>query len=103
MSEIMTHYVPKTIGEIMDHLADMTLTAPQFADRSGLLPGRNIDTAFAELIGGLENVRKQVGEESYTQLIELSARMRSHFEADPLDKTEDGIKGRECIYQMEDI
>lgn len=103
MTEIMTHYVPQRIGEIMDHLAMMMLSSPQFKDRTGLLPGRSIDTVFAELNGGIEIVRKKVGEANYAKLIEISARMRAHFEADPDDKTEDGIKGRECIHEMEDI
>lgn len=103
MNQTKTHYVPRGIGEIMDHLAMMMLTSPQFRDRTGLLPGRNIDTVFAELNGGIELIRKKVGEESYAKLVEISARMRAHFEADPEDKTEDGIKGRECIHDMEEI
>lgn len=81
----------------------MMLTSPQFKDRTGLLPGRNIDTVFAELDGGLQGIRKKAGEENYAKLAEISARMRAHFDADPEDKTEDGIKGRECIHEMEDI
>lgn len=36
-------------------------------------------------------------------LVALSDKMREHFEADPEDETEDGIKGRGCIIEMEDI
>jgi len=103
MSEIKTHYVPQGIGEIVDHLAMMMLSSPLFKDRTGLLPGRSIDTVFAELYGGLEGVRRKVGEENYAKLVELSARMRAHFEADPEDKTEDGIRGRDCILDMQNI
>ena len=103
MSEIKTHYVPQGIGEIMDHLAMMMLTSPRFEDRTGLLPGRSIDTVFAELNGGIEIIRKKVGEENYAKLVELSARMRAHFEADPEDKTEDTIKGQDCILDMREI
>src|SRR5688500_5709873 len=92
MSEIKTHYVPQGIGELMDHLAMMMLSSPQFEDRTGLLPGTSIDTVFAELNGAIEFIRKKVGEEDYAKLAELSARMRAHFEADPEDKTEDCIK-----------
>ena len=103
MNEIKTHYVPQGIGELMDHLAMMMLSSPQFKDRTGLLPDASIDTVFAELNGGIEFLRRKVGEENYAKLAEISARMRAHFEADPEDKTEDCIKGRECIHEMEDI
>ena len=103
MTEIKTHYVPQRIGELMDHLAMMMLSSPQFHDQTGLLPDASIDTVFAELNGGIEIIRKKVGEENYAKLLEISARMRAHFEADPEDKTEDGIKGRECIHEIEDI
>lgn len=36
-------------------------------------------------------------------LVALPDKMRAHFEADPEDRTEDGIKGRDCIIEMEDI
>jgi len=29
--------------------------------------------------------------------------MRAHFEADPEDKTDDALKGREIIREMEDL
>jgi hypothetical protein len=103
MTEIKTHHVPQTVGEILELLADMMLTSPDFRDRTGLLPGRGIDTVFAELEGGLQNVRKRIGEETHARLLDLSRRMRAHFEADPEDKTEDGIKGSRCIVEMEDI
>ena len=103
MSDIKTHYVPQTIGEIIDHLGMMMLSSPRFEDRTGLLPDSSIETVFAELGGGLERVRTKVGEENYDKHTEISARMRAHFEADPEDKTADGIKGRECIHEMEDI
>src|SRR5688572_19066103 len=103
MNEIKTHYVPRGVGEIMDQLAMMILSSPQFHDKTGLLPGTSIDTVFAELNGGIGLIRKKLGEENYAKLSDISARTRAHFEADPEDKTEDGIKGRECIHEMEDI
>ncbi len=36
-------------------------------------------------------------------LVALSHKTRAHFEADPEDETQDGIKGRDCIIEMEDI
>ncbi len=48
-------------------------------------------------------VRKKLGEDRYAMLVSLSDRMRAHFEADPEDKTEDGLAGRALIHEMEDI
>lgn len=96
-------YIPKNISEIAVLLGDMMLSAPKFVDKSGLFPGLDINATFFELNEGLKVVRSRVGEEDYARLAELSNRMRAHFEADPEDKTEDGIKGRDCILAMEDI
>ena len=96
-------YIPQSIGEIMDHLASMMLEAPTFKDDSGYFPGRNIDTTFFELNEGLKVVRKKLGEERYSVLAALSDRMRAHFEADPENKTDDTLKGRALIHEMEDL
>ena len=39
----------------------------------------------------------------YNELRTMSDRMRTHFEADPEDKTDDAIKGRELIKDMLDL
>jgi hypothetical protein len=96
-------YVPKTKGEIWDFLGSMMLSAPTFIDKSGYFPDRNLESEFFALNEGLKAIRKQTGEENYQKLADLSARMRAHFEADPEDKTDDSVKGRECILEMEDI
>lgn len=103
MEPVKMHYIPQGIGEVSDHLSMIMLSSPRFEDRTGLLPDTNIHTAFAELDEGLKGIRKKVGEERYLKLAELSARMRAHFEADPEDKTEDCIKGRECIVEMKQL
>ncbi|MCB2061443.1 MAG: hypothetical protein R3E09_10825 [Novosphingobium sp.] len=103
MPKPYTPYIPKDIGEIMDLLGDMMLSAPRFIDDSGYFPEQNLDTEFFALNEGLKLIRKRVGEKDYSALIELTKRMRAHFEADPEDKTEDGIKGRNCIMDMEEI
>jgi len=87
----------------MDKLGAMMLESPTFIDRSGYFPGRNVETTFFELNEGLKVIRKKVGEERYEALLALSDRMRAHFEADPEDKTDDAIAGRELIHEMEDI
>lgn len=96
-------YIPQGASEIWDFLGAMTLSAPTFKDKTGYFPDQNIDTEFFALNEGLKTIRKKVGEENYQALVALSNRMRAHFEADPEDKTEDGIKGRDCILAMEDI
>ena len=87
----------------MDQLGHMMLASPTFEDASGYFPDESIDTNFFELNEGLKLIRQKVGEENYQALVALSDKMRAHFEADPEDKTEDGIKGRDCILDMEDI
>jgi len=82
---------------------NMMLSSPTFKDKTGYFPDRDIDTTFFALNEGLKTIRKKVGEENYQAHVALSGRMRSHFEADPEDKTEDGIKGRDCIIEMEDL
>ena len=90
-------YIPRSVSEIWDFLGAMMLSAPTFKDKTGYFPDRNVDTEFFALI------RKKVGEENYQALVALSDKMRAHFEAEPEDKTEDGIKGRDCIIEMEEI
>jgi hypothetical protein len=101
MAYIYKTYTPRGVGEIMDHLGYMMLSSPAFADPDFI--GRNLETAFAELSEGIRLIRPKLGDERYAKLIELSDRMRAHFEADPEDKTQDAIKGRELILEMEDI
>jgi len=81
----------------------MMLDSPTFEDATGFFAGRNLETTFEALNAGLERIRSKVGETRYGQLVELSRRMRRHFEADPEDKTEDSIEGRRLIGEMERI
>lgn len=96
-------YIPQSISEITDFLASMMFDSPTFKDDSGYFPGRNIDTTFFELNEGLKAVRNNLGEERYAALTVLSDRMRAHFEADPENKSEDTLKGRAIIHEMEDL
>lgn len=98
-----TPYIPKGTGEILDLLASFMLSSPRFEDSSGYFPGMNIDTEFYALNEGLALIRNRLGEETYQTLIGMSARMRAHFDADPEDKTEDGLAGRQIIHDMEDL
>lgn len=98
-----TPYIPKTIGEIMDNLGSMMLTAPTFKDKGGYFPQQNIDTEFFALNEGFKMIRKKVGEDGYEALVTLSDRMRAHFEADPDDKNGECDKGYACIREMETL
>jgi len=96
-------YIPKGISEIMDYLGMMMLESPTFIDRTGYFPSRNLEMAFYELNEGLRLIRGKLGEEQYRKLMEMSDRMRAHFEADPENKTDDTLKGRAIIEQMEEL
>ncbi|UZK66387.1 hypothetical protein [Sphingomonas sp. M1-B02] len=96
-------YVPQTIGEIWDLLGSMMLGSPTFVDKTGYFPQQSIDTEFFALKEGLNAIRKRLGEERYEKLVEMADRMRAHFEADPEDKTDDSLAGRQLIYDMEDV
>jgi hypothetical protein len=87
----------------MDQLGMMMLKSPTFVDKMGYFPYRNVDTVFHQLNEGLRLIRGKLGEERYLKLIEMSGRMRAHFEADPEDKTDDSLKGREIIHEMENL
>ena len=95
-------YVPKGIGELLDHLAHMRLASPIFKDETGFLPHENIDTAFYSLNEGLLAIRKKLGEERYAALRMLSDKTRALFDADPGDNTGDARAGRKLIYEIED-
>ena len=96
-------YIPKGVSEIMDLLGMMMLASPTFVDKTGYFPGQNLETTFYALNESLRRIRKTLGEEPYQRLCEMSDRMRAHFEADPEDKTGDGLKGREIIDEMEEL
>ena len=81
----------------------MMLGSPTFVDRTGYFPGQNLQTTFYELNEGLRLIRETLGEERYLKLREMSDRMRAHFEADQENKTDDTLKGRDIIMEMEDL
>ena len=96
-------HVPKDIYEIIDLLGMMMIKSPTFIDKRGYFSGRNVETVFHALNEGLDLVKDQLGDPLYMALTEMSARMRAHFEADPEDKTDDTLKGRELIDEMIDL
>ena len=96
-------HIPQSIRQIMEVLALILFKSPTFVDRTGYFPGQNIDTVFRQLGEGLLQNRGKLGEERYLKLVEMSARMRALFEADPEDKTGDTHKGCLIIHEMEDL
>ncbi len=95
-------YVPQTLSEIHDYLAGTMGNAPSFVDRTGFMPEHNIDREFEGLLKGVELNRKKLGEERYTRLIDLAARMKAAFAADPEDKNGQANEGFRLLNQFED-
>ena len=96
-------YVPKDISELLDFAISMLLSAPKFIDKTGYFPYQNLDYVFRQLNEGLSVNRPKLGEERYHELMGMPDRMRALFEADPENTTGDTRKGRDIIYEMEDI
>jgi len=92
-------YIPQTISEIVDLLGGMMLGPPTMQDAD--FPGRSVETEYFALNEGLKLAREDLGEERYSKLIELSNRMRAHFEADPEDTTGEAHKGYLLIHDMQ--
>jgi len=81
----------------------MLLSSPKFLDKTGYLPFMNIDYVFKQLYEGLNHNRGTLGEGRYHELMRMSDRMRALFESDPEDETGETRKGRDIIYEMENI
>jgi hypothetical protein len=96
-------YIPQGVSEVMDQLGMMTLKSPTFVDNTGYFPYRNIHVVFLQLNEGLRLIRGTLGDERYLKLLEMSDRMRAHFEADAENRTDDTLKGRDIIYEMESL
>lgn len=98
-----TPYIPQHIYEITDLLAVFMIDAPLFVDKSGYFSGKTIDTEFFRLREGIKAIRVEIGEDRFATANGLIDRMRTHFEADPQDKTDDSVKGRELILVLQTL
>jgi hypothetical protein len=96
-------HTPQDVEEIIDLLGMMMLYSPTFIDQSGFFSGRNVETVFHALNEGLRLVDRDSNEVVYRELRAMSDRMRTHFEADPENKTDDTLKGRALIREMTDL
>jgi hypothetical protein len=96
-------YVPSSLSEIYDTLGSMILGAPTFIDRHGDFPNRNIDSEFNKLTEGFGFVRKKLGEERYSKLIDLAARSKALFAADQDDTNGKTDQGLAMLHEIEDV
>ncbi len=96
-------YIPASISEINDQLGSMFLWAPTFKDKALVFPDRDLESEFYELFEGLGVVRKKLGEQRYTQLVDLAARSKTLFAADQDDNNGKTDEGRELLCQMQDV
>jgi hypothetical protein len=99
----LTPYVPQSLSEIYDLLGSMWLSAPTFVDESGWFPERDIDMRFHQLTAGFEVVRAKLGEGRHAALIELAARAKQLFAADPSDDNGKSDEGRTLLGEIEDL
>ncbi|MBU3078368.1 hypothetical protein [Sphingomonas quercus] len=96
-------YIPATLSEIYDLLGSMMLHAPTFIDKTGEFPERNIDSEFAILTESFGVVHKKLGEERYLALMDLAARAKALFAADPEDNNGKTDQGYKLLHEIEDI
>ncbi len=96
-------YIPASLSEIYDFLASLLGGAPTFVDDTGFYPDQNIDTEFAVLIAAFDKVRKKLGEDRYTKLIELAALAKALFAADPNNDNGKTGQGYKVLHEIEDI
>ena len=96
--------VPQSTSEIWDLLGWMAIYNPKFVEPPGPYKSyETIETTFFALKAAFEVVRKKLGEERFHILMDMADRMRALFEADHDNVTGDSDKGRELLWQMEDV
>lgn len=96
-------YVPQDVGELLDLLALMLLSAPTYIDEGGYFPERTLETVFEAFYGGLDTCRGEVGDQRYEQLAAMAAEAREHFLADPRDENGRTAQGQRLILEMEAV
>lgn len=94
-------YIPASLSEIYDMLASVRGGAPTFIDPD--FPERDIDSEFQILDESFGVVRKKLGEERYARLIDLSARTKASFAADPDGTNGKTNEGHKLLTEIEDI
>ena len=103
MARAYKPHIPQNVGEVMDQLDFMMIASPKFIDGTGYFPQQNIETVFFQLNEGLRMIQGKLGMDLYLKLVDMSHRMRAHFEADPEDETGDTRKGCAIIREMDEL
>lgn len=96
-------YIPGSLSEIYDLLGSMILSAPTFIDKLGDFPEQNIDSEFQILVASFAKVRRKLGEERYTTLVDLAARAKALFAADPDENNGKANEGWTLLQEIEAI
>ena len=84
--------VPETIGELIDQIGWMVLTAPEF--QSTMAPNGNIDIAFEELSKGIEHLCPKFGEQHCADLHSIADESKALLEEGKL---------KEGAFRLQDI
>jgi hypothetical protein len=98
-------HIDKSLGELLDTMTFMLLRSPKFRDQSGYFPEMNLDNSFYGLNESLRRLQPQpqLGDELYAKLAGMSDQMRAYFEADPDQTTGETRKGKDLVYDMEEL
>ncbi len=96
-------YIPASLSEINDLLGAMVLDTPTFVDPLGNFPERSTDSRFHQLSDGFGLIRKKLGAERYAALMDLAARAKALFEADPDMKTGQAEEGIVLLDEISDL
>jgi hypothetical protein len=97
-------YIPKSFGDLLENLNAILLCSPKFVDPTGgYEPWRSLEARFYTFNEGIRDLRSQLGEECYEKLAAMSDRIRACFQADPDETTGETRKGKDLVYDMEDL
>jgi hypothetical protein len=103
MSRPYRPHIDISLGELLDTMTFMLLSSPKFQDDSGYLRGMSLETSFYGLNESLRRLQPQLGEALYAKLTAMSDQMRAYFEADPEQTTGETRKGKDLVYDMEEL
>jgi hypothetical protein len=94
-------YVPETLGDLLDYLSVLLLESPKFENLYYLR--RDLDSTFAVFDESLRRLQPQLGRALYERFVRDSKQMRAYFAADPEQTTGDTRKGKDMVYELEDL
>ena len=95
-------YIPASLSEINDFFYHMIGAAPTFVG-SGTFRDDDIDLVYFQLNEAFGVVRKKLGEERYAAMMDLAARSKALFEADPEETNGQTMDGIKLIWEMMDL